>query len=88
MGFMPPTEEYQKKAAVWQSCRDAGIDPPPEVTDFFDKTGVNCGPDPDGMTVPIDEAVEDWKGDMESGIQVDVTKLPKGVRYIRFVNSW
>jgi hypothetical protein len=31
---------------------------------------------------------EPWADDMQEGIEIDLSKLPKGVTKIRLVNSW
>lgn len=30
-----PDEEYKKKSAAWWACKDAGVEPPAEIRDFF-----------------------------------------------------
>ena len=84
-GYRPADAEWKKMAKIWNACVEAKVAVPPEVYTFFD------GEDPEnkpGMEVDIDAAVEEISHDSSSGYQVDVTKLPKGVRYVRFENSW
>jgi len=89
-GFRPPDTKFKKFAAIWKQCGDAGVSPPKEVDDFFQ--GVD--PDPKGVEVDLPNSgklacVSEWTdGDMEQGIEVDVTKLPKDVTILRFVNSY
>lgn len=84
--FKPPDEKWEQMKAVWDACEKAGIDPPDEVTDFFDGEP----PDEEGVRSNGEEheSVEEWNDAHSSGYKVNVTKLPKDVRYIIFKNSW
>lgn len=90
LGFKPPDEKWKKMKAVWDTCKKAKVDPPKEVSDFFD----DCAPDERGVVIDqtvLEEqgSVKEWNDqDMCSGFEVDVTKLPKDVTVIRFVNSF
>jgi hypothetical protein len=85
IGFRPPDEKYKKMLKAYQACVDAGIVTPREVDDFFN----NLTPDPNGIEVELNKAVTAWTdGDMCQGYEVDVTKLPKDVKIIRFYNSY
>lgn len=82
IGFVPPDDRWAKMAEVWRSCRNAGIDPPPEVEAFFD----DGEPDPHGQEVRIPH--RHWTAEMREGIEIDVSDLPSHVKVIRFYNSW
>lgn len=82
IGFVPPDERWQRMQTIWQACKDAGIDPPPEVERFFE----DGEPDPNGQQVPIPS--RDWSGEMRQGIEIDISAIPNHVKTIRFVNSW
>jgi hypothetical protein len=84
VGFRPPDEKWQKMKAAWDGCKQAGVEPPREVTKFFE----DYDPDPKGVRVNINAAVVIYKDDMEEGLEVDIRKLPKDVTIVRFVNSW
>lgn len=84
VGLMPPDEHYLKMYAAWSACDDAGIEPPKEVVDFFGG-GI---PDPGGAQVEIKDAVTESTDDDEEHYEIDLSKLPDGVRAIRFTNSW
>jgi hypothetical protein len=82
VGFRPADKQWEKMKAVWVTCNDAGIPTPDEVDDFFD------GEDPttfNGMPVKLGDAVTKFNGDCQDGYEIDVTKLPKGVKIIRVV---
>ncbi len=86
VGIMAADEKYNLMREIWDMCVKADIDPPDEVYDFFRHE------EPDGTGLQIDiknsGAVETWGEEEKSGFQVDITKLPEGVRFIRFYNSW
>jgi hypothetical protein len=84
VGFRPPDAEYKIKADAWRACKAAGVRPPEELSVFFDYTA----PDDAGQIVDIKAAVEEYSRGAESGLEVDVAKLPPGVKIIRFSNSW
>lgn len=86
VGFRPPDEKWRKMKAVWDACVIADTDTPDEVDDFFG----GQYPDEQGVIVDIEEteAVKEWCDDSSSGFEVDITKLPKDVKIIRFFNSW
>lgn len=83
-GFRPPDEQYTRMVDVWVACKAAGLEIPKDVGQFFG----GMDPDDAGMEVRIDEAVEQWGDDSRSGLQVDLAKLPSGLRYVRFYNAW
>lgn len=83
-GFRPPDEEWKKKKEAFDACQKAGVSPPEEIWEFFG----NEDPDEAGVQVDIKEAVENYSAENVDGFQVDLKKLPKNIRYIRFVNSY
>ncbi len=85
-GIVPPDDTWKKMKAVWDACVAAGVSPPDEVAVFFD--GEN--PDPAGVVIGLDRkpGVEEWTSNSQSGIQVDLTKLPPHVKILRFYNAW
>lgn len=82
IGFVPPDDRWRKMRAVYDSCRDAGLDIPAEVADFFD----GQAPDDNGQEVDLPHRL--WSDDSRSGIEIDVAALPPSVQIIRFYNSW
>lgn len=85
-GFRPPDEQWKKMKEVWDACDRAGVDPPEEVSDFFNDEA----PDSTGVEIELEnyEGVKPYNGEMEEGFQVDISKLPKDIKYIRFYNSY
>lgn len=84
IGFAPPDEKWKKMKAIYDSCEAAGIDVPDEVDEFFDGET----PDPAGVSVDLDSLLEDWSTESQQGYQIEIAKLPKNVKILRFYNSW
>ena len=84
-GFRPPDETFKKMKAAYDACIAARVEIPDEVVNFFE----GVPPDNNGVKVDIKKAAKEWS-DHEScqGIEVDITKLPEGVKIIRFANCW
>lgn len=90
VGFKPPDDKWKKMKAVWDSCKEAGVDPPAAVDKFFG------GEPPDPTGVEISEhtlkkevgAVTEWHEDMRDGFQVELSKLPKDIKFLRFYVSY
>ena len=84
VAFRPPDEKWQRMKEVYDVCKKAGINIPKEVGEFFEYEN----PDPNGVQVDIEQAVEDWNdGDMCNGYEIDLSKLPDNIRYIRVFYS-
>jgi hypothetical protein len=89
VAFKPPGERWQQMKAVWDACEAAGIEPPDEVSEYFEHEE----PDPAGVRIERAElvtsgAVRVWTDADAQGYEVDVTKLPRDVTVIRFYNGW
>lgn len=89
VGFKPPDEKWKKMKAVYDACCEADTVTPPEVAQFF-----NYDP-PDESGVRISEkdlrnagAVEDWDDDTREGFEINLDKIPKDVKVIRFYCSY
>jgi len=84
VGFAPPDEQWKKMKAIWDSCDEAGIDPPEKVSDYFD----GCDPDPSGIEVDLDNILEEYSSEGSEGYQLKVKDIPKKVKILRFINSY
>lgn len=88
VGFTPPDEKYHKMKAVYDSCKAAGIEIHEDVKEFFNWEE----PSEHGVTFELEKipgAVEEWDDEEgASGLEVDISKLPKNVKIVRFYNSW
>ncbi len=90
IGFRPPDDQWKKMKAIWDSCKEAGIDPPEEVEDFFESD-----PDEKGIEIKLSalsddshECCTEWSNANAEGYEVEVSKIPKNITHIRFYNSW
>lgn len=86
IGIRPPNEKWLKMKKVYDVCEAAGVSAPREVDEFFNDEE----PDKDGVVVELsyETGVSDYNEEMENGYQIDITKLPKDVTIVRFVNSY
>lgn len=86
VAFRPADEEWVKMKAVWDACKTAGIPVPEKVLAFFGHEEPNEA----GVVVDIQKtgAAVEWNSGNSSGFEVDLTKIQKGVRFIRFYYSF
>lgn len=86
VGFKPPDERWKEMKRVWDSCMMAGVNMPEKVSDFFE--GVIL--DNSGVRVELEEHVccKKYSEMGQSGYEIDVTKLPKDIKIVRFYNSY
>lgn len=85
VGIRPQDQDYHRMKNAYDACKAADLDVPERVQEFFGY----LKPDDQGVIVEIPrDAVSKYADDSRSGFDVDVTKLPEGVKIIRFYNSW
>ncbi len=82
IGFRPPNGKWKDLKKVWDACHSAGINPPKEVQEFFNY----CVPDENGVEVKIPHKA--YNAEMQDGFEIEVDKIPKDVKIIRFYNSY
>lgn len=82
VGIKPPDADWLKMKEVWDVCTEGGYDPPEAVQKFF---GWQT-PDPDGVQCEIPH--EECTDEDCDGFQIEIAKIPPGVKIIRFYNSW
>lgn len=84
-------EKFKKMFSVWRACKDADIDVPNEVEEFFGE----YGPSDKGVYVDIDDAMIDVPSS-DSGLFDDswdniqdiiIADLPKDVNVIRIYEA-
>lgn len=88
----PADDDYRLKVEAWRACRAAGIVIPPDLARFFNDED----PDPTGVVEHLSHnyskdphpSVAKYNADMQEGFEVDISKLPEGTRFVRFVCSW
>lgn len=85
VAFRQPDEKWNKMKAVWVACEKAGVSIPRDVEEFFNHENPN---DKMGMEVKINKALSGWGDGSRQGYEVDLEKLPKDVKILRFYNSY
>ena len=100
VGIIPKDDdEFKRMTSILTNCIVQEIAPPKEVLDYFnidlgeDDYLCDCEEvlDEKGVIVEdslIKAAVEAYSGEMESGYDIDIRKLPSNVKIIRVYNSW
>lgn len=85
-GIRDYTDAGRKMREVYNACMAAGLRPPDEVAEFF----AYGKPHAEGEIVEDlgESKSEVSPREMASGIEIDLSKLPKGVTRIVFLNSW
>lgn len=82
IGFVPPDEKWKKIKAIYDACEAADIKMPDDVIDFFG----GYPPDKNGQEIKIKE--QEWSNKYSSGIEINLSDVPKHVKIIRFYNTW
>ncbi len=86
VGFRQADERWNQMKAVWEACEVSGTAIPIEVEQFFNSDPPEDKP---GMEVPLDATCcFEFSSDDDHGYEIDVSKLPKDVKFIRVYNSW
>lgn len=83
-GYRKADDTWKKMKHIWDVCREQRIEPPEAVLQFFDYEYPGDAP---GKEVDIEPSVEEWGDETSSGFEVDLTKLPDGVKFLRFYQS-
>ena len=83
-GIVPPNDTWLKMKAVHDACRLASVDVPDVVTEFFN----GDMPDDKGVIIDISNIAEKYSANGEHGFEIDIEKVPKHIKTIRFINSW
>ena len=81
-GMMEPTEDYKKKYAAFKACKEADIEIPQQLWDYFG----DDVPSEEGVSVKIPYEEKVGNGDMT--YEVDISKLPPQVTKVQFIVAW
>jgi len=85
IGFRDPDEKWKQMKDIYDSCKQANVEPPDEVNKFFNWEP----PEKEGIKVNIDEICESYSPyDVTEGFKIEISKLPKNITHICFWNSW
>ncbi len=87
VGFVPPDEKWDKMKTIYNACVAADIEIPTEVDKYFDYNNPNKIP---GLEINIEHLATDYTDDDLSceGVELDLSKLPEKIKFIRFYNSY
>ena len=86
IGFIPQDAGFKKMKKIYDLCKEGNIEVPEEVQKFFNYET----PDDSGVWIDLEgkDFVKDFYDDMESGWEIDVTRIPKIIKTIRFYISY
>jgi hypothetical protein len=84
VGFTPPDERWIKMKNIYDACREANVLIPDEVAKFFDYSP----PDESGIEVNLRTIAIEYDDGDTVGYEVDLARVPKDVKSIRFYVSF
>ena len=88
-GLIPLTDKKTiQMLQVRKACEEAGVKTPPEIFEYF--KGKDVDDTEDALCVGLKNHAcckESGRRD-EDGWLIDLSKLPEGVKFIRFANSY
>lgn len=84
-GIKEPDNNWKEMKKVWDSCKEAGVNPPDSVREYFNYED----PDDDGIIIDLKDkdyigCLNSYKKDGKSGFQIALDDLPEDVSLIRF----
>lgn len=84
-GIIPADAKWNAMQAAWVACNEADIPLPAELKEFF----AEADPGEDGAAIDLENITSKWSdGDMQEGLEIKVSDIPKNVKTLRFVNSY
>jgi hypothetical protein len=84
-GIIPPDTRFLRMKAVWDACMTAGVEVPKTVAAFFDGET----PHSDGVKKDLRECISEcvcrlsMSGERIDGYDIEISKLPPDIEYIR-----
>lgn len=82
IGFVPPDEKWKEMKAVFDACEKAKIAIPEEVEEFFNYEA------PDERGIEKEILKTEWKNEYAQGYEIELSKIPKNVKFIRAYLSY
>jgi hypothetical protein len=79
IGIVPADEKFKEMKTIYEMCEKNNIRIPDEVDDYF---GDNV---PDDLGMEVDIPCEEYKDEYSEGYKIDVSKIPKKVKFIKCV---
>lgn len=88
-GFRDSDDYHNKQKAVFIACTEAGVDLPEQTLKYFEY----IAPTKDNLQyldqpLKVEIPTEEWSSDMCEGFEINLEEVPKGVKRIRFYNSY
>jgi len=77
--------EYKKNLKVLLACKEADVELPKEIDEYFGGDGVDNDPE---YPLEIDFKPTKYIDECTDGYEIDVSLLPSGTKTIRFINSY
>lgn len=88
IGYRPADERWDLMKDIWNACRKANVPIPRDVEDYFDGEDPNGKPGMEVYLVNFAGAVKEIHSEGSHSYQVDLSKLPKDIKFVRFEISW
>lgn len=83
--------QFQKMMQVKLMCEEANTSYPAEVEEYFggyvEESEKFLLEEMETVEIEDQSFVTEWKDDMRQGFEIDVSKIPPGIKTIRFYNS-
>ncbi len=83
-GIIPADEKWNKMKGIYDSCVSMNISVPEEVLEFFDYGK----PDDKGREIYLTDTEYEWHDENYSGYEIELSKIPKDIKYIRVYISY
>lgn len=85
-GIKPADEKYKKMLEIYNLCKESKVNIPDEVVDFFD----NEPPESKGVIIELKQfgCLTSYNEEMVDGYEIELGKIPKDIKIIRFVNCY
>lgn len=85
-GILECDRKFKRMKKIYDACVENNTDIPEEVERYFGEEP----PDDKGIVIDLarTKCCKEYGMDGEDGFEIDLTKIPSGVKIIRVFNSW
>lgn len=87
IGLEEPSDTTKKMFKAKAFCDAEGLSYPEEVKEFF-KTFGESTTEGEMITLDLTRIGRLFRGEKDAGYEIDVEQIPKGIKTLRFYNSW
>ena len=87
VGFRKSDVEWNKMKKIWNNCIAADVIIPTKVITFFNHEDHNQHIYKYGLEVSIDIAICEKKIEKHNCLEINLSKVPKGIKIIRVYNT-